>query len=67
MKAKATYNPSLTVKTIIIDDKPVKPTEKIPTKNKIPIVKIENRNSEKGGSNMDKKTPTSTNRASARK
>jgi hypothetical protein len=67
MKAKATYNPALTEKTIIIDDKPIKPTEKTPTKKKIPIVKLEKSNSKKGGSSMDKKTPTGTNRASARK
>ena len=67
MKAKVTYNPTLTEKTIIFYDKPTKPTDKTPTKNKIPIVKLDKTNAKKGGSSMDKKTPTGTKRASARK
>jgi hypothetical protein len=67
MKAEATYKPSLTEKIIIIDDKTIKPTKNTPTKKKIPIVKIEKSNSKKGGSSMDKKTPTGTNKASSRK
>jgi hypothetical protein len=67
MKDKGAYNPNLIENTNIIDDKFVKPVEKTPTKKKIPIAKLEKSNSKKGGSSMDKKTHTGTNRASSRK